>query len=214
VPSAKRNDDTKKAELCSLQQMIDDPEWCIDEERYYILEMDLGEDEGSPNYNKDEGEGPPRVFTQIRKLDIHFQEQPAKMLVIRNITFIIEYEKIKNANKYQELLTATTSHEMLTPLNSIINLSMFIEAKLTNRFKLELQQQATDGSKGGSTSEIVDIKQSLSFIHIIKSSAHILQYLIKDLIDLMNIKLNKFNAVSQMFNPSEACSEVLKCYEI
>lgn len=49
------------------------------------------------------------------------------MLVIRNITFIIEYEKIKNENMYQELMTATISHEMLTPLNSIINLSVFVE---------------------------------------------------------------------------------------
>ena len=68
---------------------------------------------------------------------------------------------------------------------------------------------ATDGSKGGSTSEIVDIKQSLGFVHIIKSSAHILQYLIKDLIDLMNIKLNRFTPVSLPFNPIEACSEVI-----
>lgn len=82
---------------------------------------------------------------------------------------------------------------MLTPLNSIINLSFYIETKLRSRFKLELEQIAIDGSKGGSTSEIVDIKQSLSFIHVIKSSAHILQYLIKDMIDLMNIKMGKFN---------------------
>lgn len=41
-----------------------------------------------------------RVFTQIRKLDIHYQERPAKMLVIRNITFIVEYEKVRNENKY------------------------------------------------------------------------------------------------------------------
>lgn len=58
---------------------------------------------------------------------MNYQEKPAKMLVIRNITFIIEYEKVKNENRYQELLTATMSHEMLTPLNSIINLSLYVE---------------------------------------------------------------------------------------
>lgn len=52
------------------------------------------------------------------------------MLLIRNITHIINYEKHKNENKYQELLTGTMSHEMLTPLNTIINISGIIEMKL------------------------------------------------------------------------------------
>lgn len=52
------------------------------------------------------------------------------MLLIRNITHIINYEKHKNENKYQELLTGTMSHEMLTPLNTIINLSGIIELKM------------------------------------------------------------------------------------
>lgn len=56
------------------------------------------------------------------------------MIVIRNISVIIEFEKVKNENKYQELLTATMSHEMLTPLNSIINLAIYIEQKLFQRF--------------------------------------------------------------------------------
>lgn len=52
------------------------------------------------------------------------------MLLIRNITHIIKYEKQKNEGLYQELLTGTMSHEMLTPLNTIINLSSFVEMKL------------------------------------------------------------------------------------
>ena len=55
------------------------------------------------------------------------------MIVIRNINVIIEFEKAKNENKYHELLTATMSHEMLTPLNAITNLSMILEMKLKNR---------------------------------------------------------------------------------
>jgi signal transduction histidine kinase len=52
------------------------------------------------------------------------------MLLIRNITHIIKYEKQKNEGKYQELLTGTMSHEMLTPLNTIINLSNIVDLKL------------------------------------------------------------------------------------
>ena len=61
------------------------------------------------------------------------------MIVIRNINLIVEYEKIKNENKYQELMTATMSHEMLTPLNSIINLSVYVEEKLRKRFNLDAE---------------------------------------------------------------------------
>jgi signal transduction histidine kinase len=55
----------------------------------------------------------------------------ATMLLIRNITHIINYEKHKNEGKYQELLTGTMSHEMLTPLNIIINLSNIVDLKLS-----------------------------------------------------------------------------------
>jgi signal transduction histidine kinase len=52
------------------------------------------------------------------------------MIVIRNISVIVEFEQVKSENKYQELLTATMSHEMLTPLNSIINLAVYLEEKI------------------------------------------------------------------------------------
>jgi len=48
-------------------------------------------------------------------------------LILKNITSIIVNERMKNNIKYLELLTATVSHEMLTPLNSIMNLSKIIK---------------------------------------------------------------------------------------
>lgn len=60
-----------------------------------------------------------------------YHEEEATLILIRNITHIINYEKAKNVGKYQELLTGTMSHEMLTPLNTIINLSQFIEIKIS-----------------------------------------------------------------------------------
>ena len=41
-----------------------------------------------------------RVFAQIKRLDIQFRERGAKILLIRNISHIIQYEKAKNENKY------------------------------------------------------------------------------------------------------------------
>ena len=71
-----------------------------------------------------------------------------------------------------------------------------------------------EGSRGGSSSEKADMKQSLNYLHIIKSSANILQYLIKDLIDLMNIRLDRFVQVTQLFSPITACNEVLQYFEV
>ncbi len=76
------------------------------------------------------------------------------MIVIRDISLIIEFEKEKNENKYQELLTATMSHEMLTPLNSIINLSMYLEQRLCSRQQRDEQHTISDGSRGGSTDKV------------------------------------------------------------
>lgn len=66
------------------------------------------------------------------------------MLLIRNITHIIKYEKARTQGRYQELLTATTSHEMLTPLNSIINLSYFLESKVKKLLASSRQRQAEE----------------------------------------------------------------------
>ncbi len=44
------------------------------------------------------------------------------MIMIRSITHFIKYEKLKMQNHFLEMLTATVSHDMRTPLNSILGL--------------------------------------------------------------------------------------------
>ena len=67
------------------------------------------------------------------------------MIVIRNISVIVEFEQVKSENKYQELLTATMSHEMLTPLNSIINLAVYLEGKI--KYSLLSREHSEQASK-------------------------------------------------------------------
>lgn len=70
---------------------------------------------------------------QIEKGAIHFQNSLMKMAVIKDVTKIVKYEKVMKENQFHELLTATTSHEMRTPLNAIIGLlqalDVFVESK-------------------------------------------------------------------------------------
>ena len=69
------------------------------------------------------------------------------MIVIRNISLIVEFEQVKSENKYQELLTATMSHEMLTPLNSIINLSIYLEDRIRESFDSKKEHSKNIDSK-------------------------------------------------------------------
>lgn len=102
--------------------MIQCTEWNFNEDRFYELDLSAAgpftslENDGLDIKDED------RVYTQIRKAAIEYNERPATLLLIRNITHIVNYEKAKNVEKYQELLTGTMSHEMLTPLNAILNL--------------------------------------------------------------------------------------------
>ena len=44
------------------------------------------------------------------------------MIMMKNLTPIINYEKVKLENHFYEMLTATVSHDMKTPLNAILGL--------------------------------------------------------------------------------------------
>ena len=55
------------------------------------------------------------------------------MVVIRDITSGIKYEKLKMHSKLADMLTATVSHDMRTPLNAIISISKYLITELENR---------------------------------------------------------------------------------
>ena len=76
-----------------LQDMIDDGDWNMDFDHYYELSLQLSHESAATDENS-------RIITQIRKQEVMYMNKPAKMLVIRNITFIIEFEKVKNEGRY------------------------------------------------------------------------------------------------------------------
>lgn len=66
---------------------------------------------------------------EVTKVEISFKSQECYLIIIKDITSILNYEKQKSDSKYQSLLLGTVSHEMLTPLNSIIGLSNLLQLK-------------------------------------------------------------------------------------
>jgi len=81
------------------------------------------------------------------------------MLVIKNISQLAKYESMKIENHFYELLTATVSHEMRTPLNAIISLL----------HSLDMHVNTALGKK---------------LLQIIQNSSKILLFLVNDMLDI------------------------------
>ena len=81
-----------------------------------------------------------------------------QMILINHITPLVRYEKLKLENHFFEMLTATVSHDMRTPLNAIIGLSTAVM-------------------------EYMHEKQGKKFVKVIDNSAKILLFLVSDLLD-------------------------------
>ena len=99
----------------------------------------------------------------LKENQILFQNCQLKMIMLRNISSIVKYEKLKLENHFYEMLTATVSHDMRTPLNAMIGL-------LHN---METYVQDERGRK---------------FLNIIMSSSKILLFLVNDLLDFFQLK--------------------------
>ena len=63
------------------------------------------------------------LYLQSFVKEITFSDTQAYVCIIRNITPVIESEQRRLGDKHLELMTGMMSHEMLTPLNTAINLT-------------------------------------------------------------------------------------------
>jgi len=57
---------------------------------------------------------------------------PCKMIVMRDVSDFMRTEQIKAVQKMAELMIATTSHDMRTPLNNIISMHSMIKNRIKN----------------------------------------------------------------------------------
>eukprot|EP00347_Sterkiella_histriomuscorum_P016419 403353254 len=146
-----------------------------DEQKYNILEASkIQRNDGSQKYFKilpdlglkSQNKQQPEYLT-IQESNLSFKNQAHNMILTKNITTMINYENIKVENYFYEMLTATVSHDMRTPLNAIQGL-------LKN---LELFIIDPRGKK---------------FLKIIQNSSSFLTFLVNDLLDFFQIKNGKF----------------------
>lgn len=83
----------------------------------------------------------------FKTCNILFQNSILKMIMIRSLTSIVKYEKLKLENHFYEMLTATVSHDMRTPLNAMIGLLTNIDPYITDQRGRKLLDIILNSSK-------------------------------------------------------------------
>jgi K+-sensing histidine kinase KdpD len=63
---------------------------------------------------------------------VFFDQQACNLIIIRDQTEISKVEYARTLERLSEIMIASTSHDMRTPINTIINMHKLIETKATD----------------------------------------------------------------------------------
>lgn len=77
----------------------------------------------------------------LRHQNIFLEGIDKHMLTVRDVTMMYQLEEALSLNKYLDMLTATISHEILTPLNCIITFSNALRRKTNEEEILQLAKK-------------------------------------------------------------------------
>eukprot|EP00347_Sterkiella_histriomuscorum_P003777 403362985 len=128
-------------------------------------------------------------IVNVSECRILFQNLYHRMIMIKNLTPIIRYEKLKVENHFYEMLTATVSHDMRTPLNAMTGLLNSLDMFITD----------ATGRR---------------FLNIIRNSSRFMCFLVNDLLDLFQIKNGKFKKKLEWVNINNSFKELIDMFGI
>ena len=111
------------------------------------------------------------------------------MIMARSITHIIKYEQLKLQNHFLEMLTATISHDMRTPLNASLGIGKNLEPHVTHEA----------GSR---------------YLQIMMNSAALLHFLVNDLLDLFRIRNGKFSKHETKVDIRQHLNELIDIFQL
>lgn len=111
------------------------------------------------------------------------------MLITKSITHFIQCEQLKLQNHFFEMITATISHDMRTPLNAILGLGKNLE-------------------------RYIDHENGRKFHKVMMNSASLLLFLVNDLLDLFRLNNNKFTRNESLCNLREHLTDLLSMFSI
>lgn len=75
-----------------------------------------------------------------------FDQQTCHLIIIRDITDLVKTEYARSIEKLSEVMIASTSHDMRTPLNSIISMLHLLQDKVTDSQLAQLIRVAINSS--------------------------------------------------------------------
>ena len=107
-----------------------------------------------------------KIF-EIQHFDVVFDLEPNQMIIMRDISDLVEKEYNRSVIKLTEIMLASTSHDMKTPLNTIINVLLILSQQIDDPVLVRLIQAAL-------------------------SSSNLLLFLVNDTLDYFQIKSGKF----------------------
>ena len=111
------------------------------------------------------------------------------MIVVRNLTESLKYKQLLYENHQTELLTATVSHDMRTPLNSMITIISRLKRYITEPRGLEM-------------------------CDVFESSSKMLEFLVKDMLDTFQIKNGQFKKNERATDLREELQTVIEIMKI
>ena len=114
---------------------------------------------------------------EVKHKQIVFNSQNCQLTTIRDITQLVKVEYLRSTQNLSEIMIASTSHDMRTPLHSIINMHELIEKYTTDA-------------------------RILQYLKVSKNSTHLLNFLVNDTLDYFQIKQNKLQLRASEFNMS------------
>ena len=66
------------------------------------------------------------MIIELKQKDVEFELKKCRLFIMRDVTDLIKTEYDRNVAKLSEIMIASASHDMRTPLNAIIGLSSTI----------------------------------------------------------------------------------------
>eukprot|EP00347_Sterkiella_histriomuscorum_P003008 403365951 len=160
-----------------------------DDKYYQIVNVEENLNLRNQINNNNSGTHQNYEIINVKECQILFQDVYHRMIMIKNITPIIRYEKLKVENHFFEMLTATVSHDMRTPLNAMTGLLNSLDVYITD----------SNGRR---------------FLSIIRNSTRFMCFLVNDLLDFFQIRNGKFKKKLEWVDLNNSFRELIDMFSI